>query len=115
MLSFARIVHRCSRTLPKVLTKGHFKTHPAYQFKENLKFSTCANKTLLFRAPTLPVCHEDEALSHLPDTITVTFVTKDGDRVEVKGREGERAMYLAHRKGIDMEGACEASLACTTW
>ena len=23
-------------------------------------------------------------------------------------------MYLAHRKGIDMEGACEASLACTT-
>ncbi len=31
------------------------------------------------------------------------------------GREGERALYLAHRKGIEMEGACEASLACTTW
>ena len=31
-----------------------------------------------------------------------------------EGREGERVMYLAHRKGIDMEGACEASLACTT-
>ena len=26
----------------------------------------------------------------------------------------QRAMYLAHRKNIDMEGACEASLACTT-
>ncbi len=114
-MSFARIFHSFSRTLPKVVTKGHLKTHPAFQFNEALKFSTCANKTLLFRAPTLPVCHEDEALSHLPDTITITYVTKDGDRIEVKGREGERALYLAHRKGIDMEGACEASLACTTW
>ncbi len=49
-----------------------------------------------------------------PDTIRVTFITKDGETIDVKGREGERALYLAHRKGIDMEGACEASLACTT-
>ena len=33
---------------------------------------------------------------------------------QIKGRIGERLLYLAHRKGIDMEGACEASLACTT-
>ena len=32
----------------------------------------------------------------------------------MKGKDGERALYLAHRYGIDMEGACEASLACTT-
>ena len=24
---------------------------------------------------------------------------KDGQRISVKGREGERVMYLAHRKG----------------
>ena len=29
-------------------------------------------------------------------------------------REGEIALRLAQRHGIPMEGACEASLACTT-
>ena len=49
-----------------------------------------------------------------PENITVTFVTKDEEAIKVKAREGERALYLAHRYNIDMEGACEASLACTT-
>lgn len=30
------------------------------------------------------------------------------------GKIGDNVLYLAHRYGIDMEGACEASLACTT-
>merc|ERR1712001_729923 len=62
-----------------------------------------------------PLFHEtDHEILTRPDTISVTFVTKDGESITVKGREGERALYLAHRKGVDMEGACEASLACTT-
>lgn len=69
----------------------------------------------MFRAPTPALLHDDDDLAHLPDTISVTFVMKDGNRIPVKAREGERALYLAHRHGIDMEGACEASLACTTW
>jgi ferredoxin-2, mitochondrial len=32
----------------------------------------------------------------------------------VKGKVGDNVLYLAHRHGIEMEGACEASLACTT-
>ena len=68
----------------------------------------------MFRAPSATLHHDDD-LSHLPDTISATFVKKDGQRVTVKAREGERALFLAHRHGIDMEGACEASLACTTW
>lgn len=50
----------------------------------------------------------------MPATIDVTFVTKDGEKISVKAKSGERALYLAHRCGVDMEGACEASLACTT-
>ena len=50
----------------------------------------------------------------VPATIRVRFVTKDGASVDVLAKEGERALYLAHRTGVDMEGACEASLACTT-
>ena len=56
----------------------------------------------------------DEDLKDVPETVRVTFIEKDGTRKEVMGKVGERAMYLAHRKGVDMEGACEASLACTT-
>ena len=63
---------------------------------------------------TARVRHGDEALANLPDSVGVTFVDKTGAETPVKGKVGERLLYLAHRKGIDMEGACEASLACTT-
>lgn len=50
-----------------------------------------------------------------PDQIVnITYITKDGKRIAVKGKIGDNALYLAHRHNIDMEGACEASLACTT-
>lgn len=39
---------------------------------------------------------------------------KDGKRTKVQGKVGDNVLYLAHRHGIEMEGACEASLACTT-
>lgn len=32
----------------------------------------------------------------------------------VNGKVGDNVLYLAHRHEIEMEGACEASLACTT-
>lgn len=56
----------------------------------------------------------DPELASRPENINISFITKDGEKIDIKGREGERVLYLAHRKGIDMEGACEASLACTT-
>ncbi|XP_043281945.1 adrenodoxin-like protein 1, mitochondrial [Venturia canescens] len=50
-----------------------------------------------------------------PDEIVnVVFIDKSGNRKEIKGKVGDNALYLAHRYGIEMEGACEASLACTT-
>ena len=63
---------------------------------------------------TLQLNHGDDDLKNVPETVRVIFISKDGSKTEVMGKVGERAMYLAHRKGIDMEGACEASLACTT-
>ena len=73
--------------------------------------------------------------------VNVTFILKDGTRRTVRGKVGDRVLYLAHRHQIEMEGwliplqllffflnnqssiaktsnllkgACEASLACTT-
>jgi cDNA FLJ61737, moderately similar to adrenodoxin-like protein len=47
-------------------------------------------------------------------SVKVVFVTKQGDEIEVIGKVGDNAMHLAQRNNIDIEGACEASLACCT-
>ena len=81
--------------------------------RPSLETVTPATKNnYLFTSP-IPQ-HDDEDLSEVPETVRVVFIEKDGTKKEVIGKVGERAMYLAHRKGVDMEGACEASLACTT-
>ena len=41
-------------------------------------------------------------------------MNKDGSEVKIKGKVGDNVMYLAHRYQIPLEGACEASLACST-
>lgn len=48
------------------------------------------------------------------EIVNITYITKDGVKMPIKGKIGDNALYLAHRYSIDMEGACEASLACTT-
>jgi len=44
----------------------------------------------------------------------VTFVLRDGTRRTVQGKDGENLLEVAHENGIEMEGACEASCACST-
>lgn len=46
--------------------------------------------------------------------INVTYVTSDGKEIAVQGKEGQDLMRLAHEHDIDLEGACEGSLACST-
>lgn len=48
------------------------------------------------------------------DVVNITFVTREGEHVPVRGKVGDNVLYLAHRYGIELEGACEASLACST-
>merc|ERR1712098_976854 len=49
-----------------------------------------------------------------PGNIPVKFILKDGREVDTLARNGEIALRLAQRFEVPMEGACEASLACTT-
>ncbi len=44
----------------------------------------------------------------------VVFVERDGSRREVEAALGLSVLEIAHRHGIDIEGACEGSLACST-
>src|SRR3977135_1853798 len=44
----------------------------------------------------------------------MTFILKDGSRKEVEAPMGRRRLECAHRNHVDIEGACEGSLACST-
>ncbi|MEK9673029.1 MAG: ferredoxin family 2Fe-2S iron-sulfur cluster binding protein [Rhodospirillaceae bacterium] len=44
----------------------------------------------------------------------MTFVLPDGTAKEVDAPEGLSVLEVAHRNGIELEGACEGSLACST-
>jgi 2Fe-2S ferredoxin len=42
------------------------------------------------------------------------FIERDGTRREVDAPIGLSVLEIAHRNDIDLEGACEGSLACST-
>lgn len=44
----------------------------------------------------------------------MTFMDIDGSDVEVEARLGQSILEIAHEHGINIEGACEGSLACST-
>lgn len=44
----------------------------------------------------------------------MTFITPDNQRIEVDAPNGVSVMEIAHMNNVDLEGACEGSLACST-
>ena len=44
----------------------------------------------------------------------VTFIVRDGSRVEIDAPDGLSLLEIARQNDIDIEGACEGSLACST-
>jgi 2Fe-2S ferredoxin len=44
----------------------------------------------------------------------MTFIERDGTHREVDAPLGLSVLEIAHRHGVDIEGACEGSLACST-
>ncbi|KAK5865976.1 hypothetical protein PBY51_020203 [Eleginops maclovinus] len=61
--------------------------------------------------------HNEEGSSNAEDpedVVNVVYIDRSGQRIPVKAKVGDNVMYLAQRHGIELEGACEASLACST-
>ncbi|MBQ4875535.1 MAG: 2Fe-2S iron-sulfur cluster binding domain-containing protein [Rickettsiaceae bacterium H1] len=48
------------------------------------------------------------------NTVRVIFVSPEGLEKECEAIEGESILTVAHRNNVDLEGACEGSLACST-
>ncbi len=48
------------------------------------------------------------------EKIKVIFITETGEEKEVEAMVGLSILEIAHENDIDLEGACEGSLACAT-
>lgn len=46
--------------------------------------------------------------------VKINFIIEDGSKVEIEAQEGLSVLEIAHQNNIDLEGACEGSLACST-
>ena len=44
----------------------------------------------------------------------IIFILSGGKRLECEGTVGQSLLHLAQANGIDLEGACDSSLACAT-
>ena len=49
-----------------------------------------------------------------PAVVRVIYRRRDHPEKTVNGETGQDLMRLAHENGVDLEGACEGSLACST-
>ena len=58
--------------------------------------------------------HKKAATDPSKPTIRVTFINRDGSEDEVSVPVGMSMLEAAHANDIELEGACEASLACST-
>ncbi|XP_033738522.1 adrenodoxin-like protein 1, mitochondrial [Pecten maximus] len=79
-----------------------------------LKFDLCKRN---FYKTTGPLYHGDYEMQDPKsddEVVNIVYITRSGERIPIRGKVGDNAMYLAHRYGIELEGACEASLACST-
>lgn len=48
------------------------------------------------------------------EELHVTFITKDGEQFSYEVAEGDNLLDIAQAHGLDMEGACGGSCACST-
>ena len=46
--------------------------------------------------------------------VKITFIEKDGNEKVVDAPLGLSILEVAHKNDVDLEGACEGSLACST-
>ena len=48
------------------------------------------------------------------NTVKFTFVKRDGSKLPVETEAGRHLLDIAKKNDVELEGACEASLACST-
>ena len=58
--------------------------------------------------------YEKIPVKHAEDIVNITVIDRDGDAHKLSGKIGDNLMFMMQHNDIEIEGACEASLACCT-
>ena len=71
--------------------------------------------SLVFQVPSRAHGQHNKPPEENENPVKFKFVyTKINEEIWVRAREGESLLDVAHNNHIDLEGACESSLACST-
>ncbi|GIL45332.1 hypothetical protein Vafri_2594 [Volvox africanus] len=63
---------------------------------------------------SIPNYHKPSSLTDGSETVDITYIDKEGKEHTVAAPLGKNLLEVAHDNEIDLEGACEGSLACST-
>ncbi|XP_016115926.1 adrenodoxin-like protein, mitochondrial [Sinocyclocheilus grahami] len=104
------------------LTQRFVRVSPDCSICPLYRLNACTGAIDGFTAPnrrlrtSIGVCQSADSSSPEEDerVVNVVFIDRSGQRIPVEARVGDNALHLAHKHGIELEGACEASLACST-
>ncbi|XP_061361705.1 uncharacterized protein LOC133305486 [Gastrolobium bilobum] len=112
--------HVCTRNYTSICGAGYFRSsrshhlQPPFQqhsFTKLYEGAMIVKQNLL---STLTTNNTSKDESEQEETISVTFVDKDGEEKHIKVPVGMSMLEAAHENDIELEGACEGSLACST-
>ena len=60
-------------------------------------------------------CLQTARFAHIPKRcVSFSFINRDGSKISVVGDIGKTVLEVAHDNGIELEGACEGAMACST-
>ncbi|KAM7009369.1 ferredoxin-2, mitochondrial [Tautogolabrus adspersus] len=112
-LRLSRVIPDCS-TCPMYRLKGCVGSVANFQRRGSFDYFKTINRHL---QTSIGLYHSEEGNSNAEDpedVVNVVYVDRSGKRIPVKAKVGDNVLYLAHKHDIGLEGACEASLACST-
>ncbi|GAB9472836.1 unnamed protein product [Globisporangium polare] len=73
-----------------------------------------ARRSARFLHATSLVAHGDMSEFASNPTVHINFKKRDGSTQQVEAKTGMSLLQVAHANDIDLEGACESSMACST-
>uniref|UniRef100_A0A453H2M8 2Fe-2S ferredoxin-type domain-containing protein n=1 Tax=Aegilops tauschii subsp. strangulata TaxID=200361 RepID=A0A453H2M8_AEGTS len=107
----SRISQLGARLVRETRAAGNLSSHSSNYYRGLSRHSAPA-KSILFSTATTS-SHHDEGGDD-KEKISVTFVNKDGTEKTIRVPVGMSMLEAAHENDIELEGACEGSLACST-
>ncbi|XP_045903920.1 ferredoxin-2, mitochondrial [Micropterus dolomieu] len=114
------LTFRLSRVIPDCSTCPLYRLKSCVGSGANLQRRASVDNFRTIRRhlqTSMGLYHSEEGSSTAEDpddVVNVVYIDRSGQRIPIKAKVGDNVLYLAHKHGVDLEGACEASLACST-